>query len=491
MKTMLTSFIDICGKGGRERLGRSIGAVLFVASILAAGAGYSDSNSPSINTATASGTASDTSTVPGGGTAEDVVYHVIPGLADLSSRLDSLQLELARLRDDVARLRAVREQATSSDRDWTALITELELMKSELAAQREEVSTKRPLMASLDNEGFLLPEETAGRGEVAELESRVQALDGRVQELIQESSEASAVGPRVEHGRISFEGFVHEQFTDGADRESSFDTKRARLGVRGEINSYAQIKIVGEFAGTTKLLDGVLTYSPHVDWSFSVGQYKAPFGTDFLTSSIDMPFVYRTLAADLGPNRDIGISLTYRRQVGGARVKTTAGLFNGSGMNRSDGNDYKNIVVRSEIDLPGGLTAAPNVLIGKTNDTGAAIQDVRNYGGSLRWQGERFTAQGELVYREIDNDAASAWYVWGGPSFTTGWNLVPKVELLARYERYDVTREVSDDVQSRVTLGTNLFADGKYTVMQINYQIEDNDTSDTQRRVLINFQVAF
>ena len=434
----------------------------------------------------------ETSTVPGGGTVEGAALPAIPNQANLTLQLDSLKMELARLRDDVERLRAAQPGSASADRDWAGLVAELEMIKAELASQRE-AGLHRPLMASLDNEGFLLPEEATSGARMTDLENKVKALDDEMQQALNRPVEQPVSNPKVDHGRISVEGFVHQQYRDGGGELSSFDTKRARIGVKGEVNPYTQIKIIGEFAGSTKLLDGVLTYSPRADWSFSAGQYKTPFGSDFLTPITSMPFVVSSMAAGLGPNRDVGITLSYRNKLGrDAQLKTTAGLFNGSGINRSDGNSRKNVVLRSELSLPAGFALAPNVLFGKTNDPADAMKDLRNYGGSVRWQNESFTAMGELVYREIEQEAASAWYVWGGPRINTGWNLIPKVELLARYEQLDDTHGFADDTQSRLTLGTNLYADGKYTMLQINYQIDGEDAPATEReRVLVNFQVAF
>jgi len=436
-------------------------------------------------------TVDETRAVSGGGSVEGAAFHAIPNQANLTLQLDTLKTELARLRGDVERLRAAQPGSAVADRDWADLVAELEIIKAELASWRE-AGWQRPLLASLDNEGFLLPDEPVSSARMSDLENQVEALDRDVQQALNRPVEQPVSNPRVEHGSISVEGFVHQQYRGGGEL-SSFDTKRARIGVKGEVNPYTQIRIIGEFAGSAKLLDGVLTYSPHADWSFSAGQYKTPFGSDFLTPITSMPFVVSSMAAGLGPDRDVGITLSYRSNLGhNTQLKTTAGLFNGSGINKSDGNNRKNVVVRSELSLPAGFTLAPNVLFGKTNDHAEAMKDLRNYGGSLGWQTERFAAMGVLVYREIDEEAASAWYVWGGPTFNTGWRLIPEVELLARYEQFDDTHGRAHDTRSLSTLGVNLYADGKYTMLQINCQIDGEDAPATEReRVLVNFQVAF
>jgi hypothetical protein len=327
------------------------------------------------------------------------------------------------------------------------------------------------------------------------LEDVVHELQG----MVVETKKAGAARPKnsaaVGHGRVTFSGFVHQQYYNqqGDNEQSTFRSKRARLGIKGKINEYAKIKIMGEFADSPKLLDGALTLSPNKYWAITVGQYKPPFGSDFLRPATAFPFVNTSKAKGLGTGRDIGASVTYKNKVNkDLTVKFSGGFFNGSGINTSDVNTNKNFIGRSEFQLSETFTVAANAIVGKTNDTASAKQDLNTYGGSATWNWKNEIVEGEYIYSEVGNTKKAGWYVWGGHSFVTNSPFLPKIQLLARYEQLDTDLDVNDNMVDRITIGTNLFIDKKYTKIQFNYQINGEETGSVNNdEFWTNFQVAF
>ncbi len=301
--------------------------------------------------------------------------------------------------------------------------------------------------------------------------------------------------PEIKRGEIVFGGLVHQQYYNeaGDDPQSTFISKRARLSLKGNVNEYASIKFQGEFAGTPKLLDGALILSPDNHWSLSFGQYKPPFGTDFLTSASATPFVNRSISYKTGTDRDVGASITYNNKINDDfGVKITTGLFNGSGINVSDVNDYKNFVTRIELAWAGMFTFAPNMIIGKSNEISTAMEDMNIYGGSVTWKWQNEIVEGEYVHSKTGDTKKAGWYLWGGHSFMTGMKFLPEIQVLARYEEYDVDLDLTDNKMTRISFGTNLFVDKKYTKLQLNYQINSEEgISVDDNEFLVNFQVAF
>ncbi|MBW1803162.1 MAG: hypothetical protein JRJ85_20810, partial [Deltaproteobacteria bacterium] len=270
-------------------------------------------------------------------------------------------------------------------------------------------------------------------------------------------------------------------------------SKRARLSVKGEINDYAQIKIQGEFAKTPKLLDGQVTISPHQQWSLSIGQYKPPFGTDFLISANATPFVNRSMASGLGTNRDVGATVSFRQQFNSDySMKLTAGVFNGSGINTSDVNNSKNFVARADIALAGMFKLAPNIYFGKTNEVDALKEKLVDVGSSLTWKWRQEIVEVEYIHSRHGDIKRGSWYIWGGHMFSIGTPFLPQIQLLARYEQHDPDVNIDNNRTDRITLGTNLLIDKKYTKIQLNYQINDEQgASVDNNEFLMNFQVAF
>jgi len=328
---------------------------------------------------------------------------------------------------------------------------------------------------------------------VKQLSEDVAKLNAALEEITKEGSVDGTPNPSVKHGKIALGGLVHEHYVAGSDRTSTFTSKRARLTVKGDINEYAQIKIQGEFASSPKLLDGQVTISPHERWSISVGQYKPPFGTDFLTSASSTPFVNRSQAAGLGTNRDVGASISYRQKVTpDYSLKLTTGLFNGSGINTSDVNNHKNIAARMEATLLGMFKVAPGIYVGKTNDVDSLKEDISDLGGSVTWKWQREILEMEYIRSKHGDTTRRAWYIWGGHTFSPGFAFLKELQLLARYEQHDPDLGIDDNRVDLVTLGTNLFIDKKYTKIQLNYQIStEQGTSVRNNEFLMNVQLTF
>ncbi|MDZ7859333.1 MAG: hypothetical protein U5O15_01465 [Candidatus Krumholzibacteriota bacterium] len=297
----------------------------------------------------------------------------------------------------------------------------------------------------------------------------------------------------VSRGDIEFFGMTHQQYLYGLGdiEESKFISKRVRLGAKGEINSYSGIKIMAEFAGTPKLLDGVINLTPSEKITFSIGQYKPPFGTDFLISATAFPFVNPTKVKKLGTGRDIGMSINVKNRFSDSfSLNFDAGLFNGSGKNSEDKNESKNFISRLEIGLMEMFTIAPNVIIGKTNDA-ADPEDLSTYGGSIRWEWKNEVVVGEYIHSSDALDK-EGWYIWGGHTFVTDFKFLPEIQVLARYEELDEDLNITGDKTDRITLGTNLFVDKKYTKVSLNYQINGEEgASKDNNEIAVNFQLVF
>jgi len=354
------------------------------------------------------------------------------------------------------------------------------------------------LMEAVDkikaNLAEMVQQEAATRDQqIAELKSTIAGLDASLDNLLAGKTSAAQPNPSVKHGKIALSAFVHEHFVSGSDETSSFVSKRARISVKGDINEYAQIKVQGEFAKSPKLLDGQVTISPHKQWSFSMGQYKPPFGTDFLISSTSTPFVNRSKAVKLCTDRDVGFSMSYRNSFSpDFSLKLTTGLFNGSGINTSDANNHKNFVARLEVGLASMFTLSPNVYAGKTNEDDSIKEDLLDMGGSLTWKWHREIVEAEYIHSERGDTERRGWYVWGGHSFDIGLGFLKELQLLARYEQYDSDVNTDNDRVNRLTMGTNLYIDKKYTKIQLNYELNsEQGVPIDNNEFLINVQVAF
>ena len=381
--------------------------------------------------------------------------------------------------------------------DFSGAIKSLADLDSTIAVIKKQMEKqgKTPKMwASTDNNVKIDKDEM-----FYSLVNDLQIMSQELQVALGDAQEKAATQPKypagVGHGKLNFTGFLHQQYHRdlGDEEQSTFVSKRARLGVKGKLNNYAQLTFIGEFASSPKLLDAVITLSPTKNWSMQLGQYKPPYGAEFLTSGTMLPFVSTHKAKGLGTDRDIGASVSYKNKINkNVQMKFTIGVFNGSGINTSDANTDKNYIGRAEFKLAKSFTVAPNFIIGKTNEVGEAIEDINTYGGSVNWSWKNEQVQGEYHQSKVGETEKAGWYVWAGHSFNTNAKYLPKVQLLARYEQYDADINLAGNIQDRITIGTNLFIDSKYTKLQLNYQINGEETNSVDNdEFLFNLQVAF
>jgi len=334
---------------------------------------------------------------------------------------------------------------------------------------------------------------------IYELAANLEDVVVQLQGVVTEAKEAEKGRPQnvlsSSHGKIAFFGLVQQQYYDreGEPKSTTFDVRNARIGVSGAINQWAKLNFQGNFAKTPVLLDAYASIMPNKYWTIDFGQYIPPFGTDYSRSPSIAPFIYTFKGTSLGSGRDVGadISLNYQWKNGNA-IKATGGMFNGAPMNTSDVNSDKNFIGRVEVKLAKMFTFAPNLIAGKTNDPDSTKQNLDVWGSSVNWSWKNETIEGEYIHNQTGSTEKQGWNIWGAHTFLTGLKFVPELQMLARYEQFDPNMKTTGDRTDRVTFGTNLYIDKKYTKLQINYQINGEESrSIDNNEWLALLQVAF
>ncbi len=409
-----------------------------------------------------------------------------PSGTELSANgLGDLQGQIQNLRNAVNSLQAQSHQK-ASDSMLAALAADLAVVKTQLNALTARPSRNRPKLASTDEEFAV-----ADNSMLDKLSAQVTSIQTDMDKVKKTSSPNA---PVVNQGTINFTGFVHQQYYDkfGVTKVSSFESKRVRLGAVGTINSWASIEIVGDFAKTPKLVDGDVALAPLKNLSVRFGQFRPPSGTELTRSSMALPFINYSQAMVLNTDRDLGAAVTYQPNVGKwAKLSVMAGLFNGSGVNVSDSNTAKNSAMRAELRIADHFMFAPNAYFGKTNSA-LTPKNIDTYGATVNWTAQGRIVESEFTYSKVAGVKKAGWYMWGGQTLKTGLKFCPEIQLVSRYERFDANLELMDNATNRVTLGANFFVDKKFTLIQVNYQINgEQGTSISNNELLVNAQVGF
>jgi len=375
-------------------------------------------------------------------------------------------------------------------------------LDSTLRVIAEKQKVKQPeaqQLADAEGAAAATPRPVSDVSGVYELASNLDDVVVQLQGVVKEAKEAEKSRPQnpaaIGHGAITFTGLVQQQYysKEGQQKSTTFDIRNARLGVSGALNQWAKFSLVGNFAKSPTLLDAYASLMPNKYWTIDMGQFLPPFGADFLKSASATPFVNTFKGQSLGTTRDVGadVALNYQWKNGNA-VKVTGGLFNGAGPNTTDANTDKNFIGRVELKLNKMFTFAPNLIAGKTNDPDSTKQNLDVWGGSLNWSWKNEIVEGEYIHNQTGSVEKQGWHIWGAHTFSTGLKFSPELQVLARYEQLDPNMNKTGDRTDRITFGTNFYIDKKYTKLQINYQINGEESKSIDNNEwLANLQVAF
>ena len=170
------------------------------------------------------------------------------------------------------------------------------------------------------------------------------------------------VGARAQQDALPLEpnGLLRAGFRaepDESSRRDGFDVFDVRLGLSGSVGIVFDYAVQGEFGPedeTFRLLDARLTVPIQPEIVIDVGQFKAPFGRETLTSLDDVTFLRRSAASRaISPGRNVGA------QASGAslaqRLTYAAGVFNGNGRTLENDGDGLLYAARAQFNSIGPI----------------------------------------------------------------------------------------------------------------------------------------
>jgi len=290
---------------------------------------------------------------------------------------------------------------------------------------------------------------------------------------------------------LKLSGWTQVQYVDWKTGVDSFSLRRSRWTLGGDVLKNLHYKIQIDFAKTPTLLDATMDYEFSKAFLVRAGQFIIPFSLENVTGTADLDMINRSVPEErLAPGRDnsaqgrdIGVSVfgTY------SMVDYTAAVLNGSGINKADVNDQKDLAGRVVFRPLEHLAVGGSVYLGKQSATADAPLVKRDKAGlELALIYPRVSLKAEYFYAKDDAISRDGWYVQGGYFF-----LPKKVQALLKAEALDTNRHLDGDRINRYTAGVNWFIAGR-TKLQINYEIYDGELGKNDNQAfLAQLQVAF
>jgi phosphate-selective porin OprO and OprP len=291
---------------------------------------------------------------------------------------------------------------------------------------------------------------------------------------------------------------------DGEDAIGSFGIRRVRLSLGGTAYQRFDYSVQLELAGASvRLIDANIRYRLAPLATIWIGQGKAPFGRQQLTSSGNLHMVDRAITdGRFAPGRQLGVMLLGQNT--GRTFEYGAGVFNGQGINTSN-PDMNYMYVGRAVWTPLGAygpaesafdwPTSPRVALGVAGLHNMVGQDdaetaVARLGleGAFKIRG--FNATSELYHERSspavgDRLETNGWYVQGG-------YLLPnrRHELAARYAVISPDTPTNTDVVE-MGIGHSLYFTGHRAKLQTDLRnVSRKATGVDDLELRVQFQLT-
>jgi phosphate-selective porin OprO/OprP len=290
---------------------------------------------------------------------------------------------------------------------------------------------------------------------------------------------------------LTLSGYGQMEYISQETGLGGFSIHRMRLSLAGEILKGINFKVQVDAAKAAILLDAYADIGFHSAATVRLGQFKVPFSQESLASDPDVDTIDRSQVVnklapgfDIGTNgRDIGAMLSGKA----AFLEYSLGVFNGSGINKADTDDKKDLAARLVIHPASILSLGVSAYNGQTVPSAGAVPVKRARLGlemALLYQG--FSFKGEFIQGQDGDTMRQGWYAQGGYFF------LPKtLQGIVKFDSYDPNRNAALDRTDLWLFGLNWFLNGQ-TKLQVNYLWSRDETGHTVNRVLeAQFQAGF
>ena len=308
---------------------------------------------------------------------------------------------------------------------------------------------------------------------------------------------------------------------------NTFNVRRARLDVKGNINPHLEFRLQGDFAVSPKMVDGFVKVKLAKYFNIQAGQFKIPFTFENPQSPLTLEGIeYAQVISKLSGYSDVCHVATYSggRDVGlmlygdlfsfennGKEIPILTyklGVFNGNGMNKKDANLGKDIAGSIEI-CPGvkGLKLAASYYDGnylldnefEINDTLTIKHKNENaernrltFGG--KYENGRLTIRSEYIYGETNmanKDGiyllkSDGFYVAAGYWFDIKCEKSGNVQRIRPVARYDFFREDMTEINTNSTyymVGIDWWPMQNLRLL-VNYTLKDKAANDNLGHLL-------
>jgi hypothetical protein len=259
----------------------------------------------------------------------------------------------------------------------------------------------------------------------------------------------------VSYPTFKIDGSLKNKFeVDTESGMSRFSVRNARLGAKGNINSFASYRVQVDLSneGKFNVLDLSAILEPIDGFTVTFGQTSIPLFNGYIVGPAEMIFANRAFIGKyfLG-TRDLGVLGKYAFKAGALPVSIEAGAFNA--------NTINNPAWRGDLAYGGRLGLGSMKGLRFTAKTYSYPNSDDNnflfYGADLRYEAQNWKVETEVMKKESksDNNDLLSWYVQSAYSFPIKTKIFDFFIPAVRWDAINERSNVSGFDVNRLTTG--------------------------------------
>ncbi|HEU5410606.1 MAG TPA: porin [Candidatus Acidoferrales bacterium] len=275
---------------------------------------------------------------------------------------------------------------------------------------------------------------------------------------------------------FTISGYGQIQWNSLPGAGSTFQLRRGRISLDGDIHKIANYTIQVEALNMPALLDAYLQLKPASFANLTFGQFKIPFSQENVISSSDLLTIERSQVVNsLAPGRDIGSN---GRDIGAdfsgsysashsSSMDYAFGVFNGAGIGRKDNNNRKDFAARLAIRSFQGLSLAGDYYSGAAG-TAELVRDRQD--AEIAYTYRPLLLRGEFIWGRDGAIHEQGWYGLAAWHFSKVW------EGVFRADAFNPDRSKTGNITSTYIAGFNW-----YFATHLKWQLNEGTQSRQSR----------
>lgn len=251
-----------------------------------------------------------------------------------------------------------------------------------------------------------------------------------------------------------------------SDDENTFDVTNVRLNMDGYIIDKFGYDVQVDYGSSIQMRNVLMFYEFDPRFKLTVGQMKLPFSLENPLASPNLELFHNSMAvtnlvvyndivhAKSTSGRDIGVQISgkFFPRNNFDILRYEVGVFNGSGMNKSDENKHKDVVGRVHINPVKPLTLSASAYIGKYSIDESNLDSLgtkNRFAVGASYKDDKFMFRGEYLWGKTHATKSEGYYVAGSYEF------VRNVSAVLKYDYWQRDKSIKDGWQKNYSAGVD------------------------------------